>query len=433
MKAQIIIIFATVLNIFPVANLTSFSSQAYAQEFFRAGSIQPNSNQFGKTFDDMIRDYARSCDEKDFIANMTMNLPNLTVNEVRQGAQVAAVLTNRREEYYLNIWGLDENKKCEIQLNQQLYWRAIQNCQNGRHSVPQPGPRPGSRPEVIPVRPIPLSSLVTCETFSRGLTFSKTDTSETLARQQLSSECTSDNRTNNTECTTNIACSNQPAPRIVNCNTFSNGITFEKFSRSGTLSRQLLTSDCTSDNRTNNAECTANIYCDDQPETPIIKCNTFSNGLTFEKYSRSGTLTRQLLSSSCTSDNRTNNSECTANIACNNQPENPVITCFTFSQGLKFNKSERSETLARNLAISSCTSDNRTNNTECSTNIACNNSAPQPIVTCRTFSRGLSFEMSERSESLARQLSISQCTSNSSTNNQECATNVECHIKRLHP
>lgn len=158
---------------------------------------------------------------------------------------------------------------------------------------------------------------------------------------------------------------------FITCSTVSNDIEFSKSERDGNLAAQLARQSCMQDRRTINSECTANIACDDQYAQPFLTCSTVSNGIEFTKTERSQSLAQQLVQQSCMQDRRTNNAECSANIYCDNQRETPYVTCSTLSNGIEFSKSERSQELASRLSRQACMQDRRTNNAECSANIYC--------------------------------------------------------------
>jgi hypothetical protein len=368
--------------------------------------------------------------------------------------------------------------------------------------------------------------IVTCYTSSNGANFSTTERDAGLARNLTSSACVSDSRTNNSECSANLYCSDLGyVPRTITCQTTSNGADFSHQSLSVDLARSLALTSCTSDSRTNNSECSANAWCDDMSPVapPMITCSTFSNGVNFAHSGRDASLAQSLATSACTADSRTNNSECAANIACQTQygqpatggypqpypqpqpqpypqpapgpvygtpvghggypqpsypqpapgpvygtpvghggypqpgypqpqpsypqpapgpvygtpvyqggvPATPsapgVISCVTDSNGVRFTHQGRDGSLTRNLTTNSCTADSRTNNSECAANLFCSDQGQFAVsYSCNTFSNNLPFTHVSLDQSLARSRATSACDSDSRTRNSECEANIYC-------
>lgn len=160
----------------------------------------------------------------------------------------------------------------------------------------------------------------------------------------------------------------------------------------------------------------------------IYTCTTTSGGVDFSYDSRDPSYAKQSVLQNCRYDSRTMNAECDANVACNDGlPYNPFFSCDTFSGGLNFRIDSRDPQFARQLVAQRCRADSRTLNAECDANISCNDgSVVRPIVSCDTFSGGVSFQVDSRDENYARQLVMQKCHADSRTRNQECDVNVAC-------
>jgi len=223
--------------------------------------------------------------------------------------------------------------------------------------------------------------------------------------------------------------SHAQAPAFVTCSTESNGVLFSKAERDPSLARSLTSGACTNDARTNNEECNANLWCNNDSiiAPPMITCRTLSNNIPFSRASRDLSLSKKLTLASCVNDAHTNNEECNANITCDGIPTPRMITCKTDSNGIKFNHSDRDANLAKTLALSSCVNDSHTNNEECNSNLWCNLHGHYPArVNCSTLSNGIEFKHDGLSQTLTRAMTLSACTNNPHTNNDECSANIYC-------
>lgn len=214
------------------------------------------------------------------------------------------------------------------------------------------------------------SNFITCTTVSNGLNFSKSELHADLARQLVRDACEQSSSTNNSECDANVTCDSNVPAHFVTCSTESNGLNFQKSELNPGLARQLAIQDCEQSSSTNNAECDANITCDDQTSLRFVSCSTMSNGLNFEKSERSMGLARQLAVQSCEQNSSTNNAECDANSICAGEVK-PLVKCSTESNGLVFEKVERSYSVARDQSLKACEQSSSTNNSECDGNVIC--------------------------------------------------------------
>jgi hypothetical protein len=216
---------------------------------------------------------------------------------------------------------------------------------------------------------------------------------------------------------------------IVRCSTSSRGIVFTNEGRDSSLTRENVSGQCRNDQRTNNAECDANISCDDGGYSrPMISCSTTSNGLSFSVESRDTSVARTNVAGQCRDNQRTSNAECDANIICNDgQYSRPMISCSTTSNGLNFTDESRDPSVARGNVAGQCRDNQRTNNAECDANIICNDGSYNlPMITCSTFSNGINFSDESRDSSVARANVAGQCRDNQRTNNAECDANIMC-------
>ena len=253
--------------------------------------------------------------------------------------------------------------------------------------------------------------MIQCSTSSNGQQFQDESRNPLIARQHAMSACSNDSHTSNDECSANAACTNEnPAP-MVTCSTFSRGINFSDESRNPEVAKSHAVSACQNDSRTTNQECSVNVACNmpsspypqpqpqpypgqpypqpqpqpypgqpyPQPANPVITCSTSSNGLNFENSSRDSNFSRQDAIRQCTGDSRTSNDECQANSICTDDYNPaPMIQCSTFSRGINFSDESRNPQIARSHAVSTCQSDSRTSNSECSVNVACFDPNPNP-------------------------------------------------------
>jgi hypothetical protein len=227
---------------------------------------------------------------------------------------------------------------------------------------------------------------------------------------------------------------NGPRGYMVTCTTSSNGLNFQEQSLDHMLAQTQAINSCTQDSRTANDECNANVACsDDAYQRPMISCETSSNGLRFNEQSRDRNVAINQIIRQCTSDSRTSNDECNANVACNDTMANPMVSCSTISNGLTFTDQSRDRNVAINQIIRQCTQDSRTSNDECSANISCDDSMPAPMITCSTSSRGLRFSDQSRDRNVAMNQTINQCTRDSRTSNAECSANLYCDSGDQYP
>lgn len=171
--------------------------------------------------------------------------------------------------------------------------------------------------------------MITCTTSSNGLEFSVESRDLSTARANVAGQCVSNQRTSNSECKANVFCSdysggnggnggydNQP---MITCTTSSNGLEFLDESRDASVARANVTGQCRSNQRTSNAECDANVMCNDgRDNRPMISCTTSSNGLEFLDESRDPWVARSNVTAQCRSNQRTSNAECDANVMCSN-------------------------------------------------------------------------------------------------------------------
>lgn len=115
--------------------------------------------------------------------------------------------------------------------------------------------------------------MITCTTFSNGLEFSDESRDPSVARSSVAEQCRSNRRTNNSECDANIACNDGSYnPPMFTCTTSSNGLEFFNESRDPWVARTSVAEQCRDNKRTSNAECDANVICNDDgpsyPRTP---------------------------------------------------------------------------------------------------------------------------------------------------------------------
>ena len=160
----------------------------------------------------------------------------------------------------------------------------------------------------------------------------------------------------------------------------------------------------------------------------FTSCTTSSNGQSFSKESRDFRYAKRKVLSLCKANSRTSNAECDANILCDNERHyRPMLTCSTSSNGLNFSDESRDTQVAKRSAISQCKASGRTSNAECDANIICNDSNHyKPMLICSTSSNGLSFSDENRVRSVAKKSALRQCKANSRTSNAECDANIFC-------
>lgn len=279
--------------------------------------------------------------------------------------------------------------------------------------------------------------MILCSTSSNGKNFSDESRNISVAKSEAISHCTSNSRTTNSECRANISCNDGSYyDPMTSCKTSSNGRHFSDESRNRSLARRQAVSHCTAHSQTTDSECRANVICDNESASQanhrkIIKCSTSSNKRNFSDESRDISVARVQAISHCTAHSQTNDRECRANISCNDGSYySPMITCATSSNGRNFLDKSRDVSLAKMQAISHCTSHSRTTDTECRANIYCNDTNIQrPMISCSTSSNGRNFSDESRDISVARTQAISHCTGHSRTNNRECRANIYCSVK----
>lgn len=236
---------------------------------------------------------------------------------------------------------------------------------------------------------------------------------------------------------------------LVRCDTFSNGLNFSTESRDASYARERVISDCRMNSRTNNNECSANVACGGRGgiglpghggggyggyDNGIISCSTFSNGLEFKNEGRDARLTLDTAINKCRMDSRTDNRECDANGACSgggygsNVPAPaPISRCSTTSNGLNFFEESRDRELARSNAVRQCSMNSQTNNQQCQVNAVCDGEEySRPMLRCETFSNGQQFVIESRDANSGRDLVANRCRMNSQTNNRECDANAIC-------
>lgn len=273
-----------------------------------------------------------------------------------------------------------------------------------------------------------------CTTSSNGYTFSREGRDPWATQDAVKAACRASAYTANIECDANVDCNDgRYYPPFVYCSTSSNGYNFRDESRDSSVARSQTIAQCTSSPYTNNNECSANVACssgyDPYPPAPrMVSCETSSNGYRFADESRDASLARQQTISHCTSSPYTTNAECSANIWCNDQGYYPpMVTCGTSSNGYQFTDESRDVSLARAQAISKCSASPYTTNDECTANVGCNDRGYYPpFVTCTTMSNGYRFSDESRDQFVAQRQAVAQCTRSPYTNNRECEANVAC-------
>jgi len=274
------------------------------------------------------------------------------------------------------------------------------------------------------------NDFVKCSTSSNGYSFSDKSRDASLALEHAVSQCKSHSRTSNAECSVNVSCNDgsYTAP-MVRCNTSSNGYSFHDETRSAALSKKHAIKKCTAHSRTSNAECNANVACNDGSiVNPIVKCQTSSNGYSFSDKSRDINLSTKHAIAQCKEHSKTSNAECDVNVSCNDGSIAPaMVRCETSSNGYRFSDKSRSAALSSSHAITQCKKHSKTSNAECSVNVSCNDgSYAAPMVKCGTSSNGYRFSDRSRSPELSADHAIKACKKHSRTTNRECSANIMC-------
>ena len=105
---------------------------------------------------------------------------------------------------------------------------------------------------------------------------------------------------------------------------------------------------------------------------PFISCETTSNGRHYSDESRDSSLARSSAINQCTSSSYTSNPECRANVVCGDDLyTSPMMRCETSSNGRNYSDESRDEALAQASAIRKCTGSSYTSNAECRANYYC--------------------------------------------------------------
>lgn len=135
----------------------------------------------------------------------------------------------------------------------------------GNQRYPEAGSLP--RPIVTPIRPrtdfmVQGGEMITCRTSSNGYEFSNESRDRTVAISELIDECASYDAVSDAECKANVSCNDGlNYPKMMVCTTSSNGYEFSNESRSRDVAISGLVSECTSYDEVSDAECKANVLC----------------------------------------------------------------------------------------------------------------------------------------------------------------------------
>jgi hypothetical protein len=107
-----------------------------------------------------------------------------------------------------------------------------------------------------------------CATFSRGLLFRTSHYNPGYAQNVALNNCKSSGSTSNSECDSNLVCTDRPAP-MDRCSTFSRGLLFESSSDVRGFAQHQAIARCKASGSTSNTECDSNVRCDLDPSGPV--------------------------------------------------------------------------------------------------------------------------------------------------------------------
>lgn len=165
-----------------------------------------------------------------------------------------------------------------------------------------------------------------------------------------------------------------------------------------------------------------------------VVCNTHSNGYQFAVNGTDPLSVRQSVQRQCQASSSTNNADCITNTQCNDngQSQSMVTMCTSNSNGRRFAVELRDPIASRTEVKRICQADSSTNNADCVTNIQCNDGgySKQQVSTCRTHSNGRRFAFEEIDPQVARNNAKDACKRDSNTNNADCITNLICENDR---